>query len=163
MLDGTGRLSYSTAVIRACNCMLFNFANILVFVLVGGGFVGVSLLLSHLLAPRFPSPEKELIYECGEIPVDSAWINYNLRYYLVAIIFVIFDVEIAFVFPVATVFRKWIEEGNGLMAFFEIAIFVLILFVGLVYVWVKGDLNWFKRVEVRPGSRRKTPEEATGI
>lgn len=142
--------------------MLFNFSNILMFILVGGGFVAVSLLLSRLLQPRFPSQEKSLIYECGEIPQDNAWINYNLRYYLVAIIFVVFDVEIAFVYPVATVFKNWIAEGKGAVALAEIGIFALILFVGLIYVWVKGDLNWFKQVVAKTGDRR-TPEQATGI
>jgi NADH-quinone oxidoreductase subunit A len=144
--------------------MIFNFANILVFILVGGGFVAFSLFLSHILQPRFPTPEKSLIFECGEIPVDNAWINYNLRYYLVAIIFLIFDVEIAFVYPVATVFREWIAQGRGLIAFIEIFIFAFILFIGLIYVWVKGDLNWFKQVVVaREGKPRITPEQATGI
>ena len=142
--------------------MLFNFANILVFILVGGGFIGVSLFLSQVLQPKFPTPEKELIYECGEIPVEGAWINYNLRYYLVAIIFVIFDVEIAFVYPVATVFKNWIAEGKGMVAFLEIAIFALILFVGLIYVWVKGDLNWYKKVVIKKG-KRGIPEDATAI
>jgi len=142
--------------------MLFNFANILVFILVGGGFVAVSLFVSRLIQPRFPTPEKAMIYECGEIPIDNAWINYNLRYYLVAIIFVIFDVEIAFVYPVATVFKNWIAEGKGMIAFVEILIFSLILFVGLIYVWKKGDLNWFKDVVVKEDTRR-TPEEATAI
>ena len=145
--------------------MVFNFANILVFILVGGGFVAVSLFVSRLLRPSFPTPEKSLPYECGEIPVGSAWINYNLRYYLVAITFVVFDVEIAFVYPVATIFRDWIAKGKGWTAFIEIMIFSLILLVGLLYVWVKGDLKWFKNVEVvQTGlAPRATPEQATTI
>lgn len=143
--------------------MIFNFANVLVFLLVGLGFVGVSIFLSRILQARFPTMEKSLIYECGEIPTEFAWINYNLRYYLVAIIFVVFDVEIAFVYPVATVFKEWIAQGKGLTAFIEIFIFALILFIGLLYVWVKGDLKWFKKVVVPEGGRRRTPEEATAI
>jgi len=143
--------------------MLFNFGNIVVFFLVGAGFLAVSLFLSKILQPKFPTPEKALIYECGEIPLDDAWINYNLRYYLVAIIFVVFDVEIAFVYPVATVFKHWIADGRGMIAFLEIGVFVLILFVGLIYVWVKGDLNWFKKVVVEPGGTKITPEDATAI
>lgn len=145
--------------------MVFNFANVLVFVLVGGGFVFVSLFLSRLLRPSFPTPEKELIYECGEIPVETAWINYNLRYYLVAITFVIFDVEIAFVYPVATIFKSWIAQGKGMVALVEIMIFALILLVGLLYVWVKGDLHWFKRVGGIEATGRTllTPEDATAI
>ncbi len=146
--------------------MLFNFGNILVFVLVGVGFIAVSLLLSRLLQPRFPTAEKEALYECGELPTDSAWINYNLRYYLVAVIFIIFDVEIAFIYPVATVFKEWITKDGGAHAwlvFGEVALFVGILFLGLVYVLVKGDLNWFKKVTIREGGHRITPEEATAI
>ncbi len=143
--------------------MVFNFANILVFILVGAGFVALSLFLSRLLRPSFPTPEKELIYECGEIPVGGAWINYNLRYYLVAITFVVFDVEIAFVYPVATIFKTWIAQGKGMIALIEILIFALILFVGLLYVWVKGDLQWFKQVDIEVGTVRATPEDATAI
>lgn len=142
--------------------MLFEFANVLTFTLVGVGFVAVSLFLSRLIQPRFPSPEKETIYECGEIPTQTAWINYNLRYYLIAIIFVVFDVEIAFVYPVATVFKHWIADGKGMVAFIEIAVFALILFVGLVYVWVKGDLSWFKKIAAKPLGQ-KIPEEATAL
>ncbi len=156
-------LSYSGQALRVWNSMLFNFANILVFILVGAGFVAVSLVLSRLMQPRFPTPEKAMIYECGEIPVEGAWINYNLRYYLVAIIFVIFDVEIAFVYPVATVFKDWIAQGKGLIAFFEIMVFALILFVGLLYVWSKGDLNWFKRVVLREEVRKIRPEDVTAV
>lgn len=76
---------------------------------------------------------------------------------------VVFDVEIAFVYPVATVFKHWIADGKGLVAFIEIGVFVLILFVGLIYVWVKGDLNWFKKVVVEPGGAKITPEDATAI
>lgn len=143
--------------------MIFNFANVLVFILVGAGFVGVSLLLSRLLRPSFPTPEKELIYECGEIPVQGAWINYNLRYYLVAITFVIFSVEIAFVYPVAVTFREAVAKGEGLLTLIEILIFALILFVGLLYVWVKGDLKWFKNVVPDERLSKATPESATLI
>ncbi len=143
--------------------MEFNFANILVFVLVGAGFVGLTLFLGRLLRPSFPTFEKEATYECGEIPVSTAWINYNLRYYLVAIIFVIFDVEVAFVYPVAIVFKNWISQGKGAVALVEVLIFALILFVGLLYVWVKGDLNWVKKIEGEGKSARVTPEQATAL
>jgi len=143
--------------------MIFNFANVLVFILVGAGFVGVSLLLSRLLRPSFPTPEKELIYECGEVPVQGAWINYNLRYYLVAITFVIFSVEIAFVYPVAVTFRDAVAKGEGWLTLVEILIFALILFVGLLYVWVKGDLKWFKNVVPDERLSKATPETATLI
>lgn len=126
--------------------MLFDFANIAVFVGLALGFVAMVLLLGRLIRPRIPEINKDIAYECGEKPVGTAWIQFNFRFYLVAIIFVIFDVEVAFMFPVATVFRNWVAQGNGVLALVEVAIFVLILFVGLIYVWSKGDLKWFKAV-----------------
>ena len=90
--------------------------------------------------------EKSRTYECGEIPTGSAWINMNPRFYLIALIFLIFDVEIAFIFPVATVFRQFLETGQGLLVLGEILVFVLILFAGLIFVWGRGDLEWLKAI-----------------
>src|SRR5919107_5206335 len=85
-----------------------------------------------------------MIYECGEKPIGQAWYNFNPRFYLIALVFVIFEVEIAFMYPVASVYRSFIEKGQGLLAFFEIFVFVAILAVGLAYVWAMGDLEWVK-------------------
>ena len=126
--------------------MLFDFANVLVFTVIGLGFVGVNLFIGRLLRPSNPQVRKLSTYECGEPAMGSAWVNFNIRFYIVALIFIIFEVEIAFIFPVATVFRRWLEGGQGVFAFFEILIFVGILFLGLVYAWVKGDLEWVKKV-----------------
>lgn len=126
--------------------MLFDFANILVFIGLAVGFVAVTLLLGKLIRPRIPEIGKDDAYECGEKAVGNAWIQFNFRFYLVAIVFIIFDVEVAFMFPVAAVFRSWVANGQGLLAFVEVAVFTLILFVGLLYVWSKGDLRWFKAV-----------------
>src|SRR5262245_13013653 len=131
--------------------MSFNFINVLIFFLVGAGFVLVSLTIQAILGPKGPkSKEKKAIYECGEEPIGEAWFNFNPRFYIVALIFILFDVEIAFVYPVATVFRRWVDEGRGGIAFLEIFLFVAILAVGLAYVWVKGDLEWVKKLK---GSR----------
>lgn len=130
--------------------MLFNFANVLIFLIVACGFVFVSLALGHLLRPKVPFPEKLATYECGELPTESAWVNFNMRFYLLALLFIIFDVEIAFMFPVGAVFKQWIRDGSGLLALAEIGVFVLILLLGLIYAWVKGDLEWAKKVEA-PG------------
>ena len=127
--------------------MLFDFANVLVFTALGLGFVGVNLLIGRLLRPSNPQVRKLSTYECGEPAMGSAWVNFNIRFYLVALIFIIFEVEIAFVFPVAAVFRRWLEAGQGAFAFFEILIFVGILFLGLIYAWAKGDLEWVKKVK----------------
>lgn len=126
--------------------MYFQFASVLVFLILGALLVALMTGLSWLLRPHNPEPGKLTTYECGEPPTGSAWINFNIRFYLVALIFVIFDVEVAFVYPVAVVFRDWVLKGNALFALSEILLFVGILFVGLVYVWVKRDLEWLKRV-----------------
>ena len=126
--------------------MNFQFANVLVFLLLGAITAGLMLGLGWLLRPSNPEVRKLSTYECGEPPSGSAWINFNIRFYLIALIFVIFDVEVAFVYPVAVAFREYVLSGRGLLALGELLVFVGILFVGLVYVWAKQDLEWLKRV-----------------
>lgn len=136
--------------------MRFQLANILVFFVLGFGFVALMLGLGKLLRPSNPSPAKLTTYECGEPPSGSAWINFNIRFYLIALVFLIFDVELAFMYPVVAVYKDWVLRGEGLYALTEIAIFMVILFVGLAYVWVKRDLEWVKRVpaEAEIGQKR---------
>ena len=124
--------------------MPFHFANVLVFAAIAILFVLGSLVGGHFLRPHNPTAEKEMIYECGEKPIGQAWYNFNPRFYLIALVFVIFEVEIAFMYPVASVYRSFIEKGQGMLAFFEIFVFVAILAVGLAYVWAMGDLEWVK-------------------
>lgn len=126
--------------------MNFEFANVLVYILLGAITAGLMLGLGWLLRPSNPERRKLSTYECGEPPSGSAWINFNIRFYLIALIFVVFDVEVAFVYPVAVAFRKYVLEGRGLQILAELLLFIGILFVGLVYVWVKRDLEWLKRV-----------------
>ncbi len=83
-------------------------------------------------------------YECGEVPEGSAWVKFNVRFYVIALIFIIFDVEVIFLFPWAVIFQDLISSGFGMLAFIEMFLFVLILVVGFAYVWVKGDLDWVK-------------------
>ena len=134
--------------------MYFQFANVLVFFALAFVLCGLMLGLGILLRPANPSRNKLSTYECGEPPSGPAWINFNIRFYLIALVFVIFDVELAFVYPVVTVFRDWIRNGQGAFALAEIALFIGILAVGLVYVWVKGDLEWLKRLpaEAQPAT-----------
>jgi len=124
--------------------MPFHFANVLLFSATAILFVFGSLLAGHFLRPSAPNREKSMIYECGEKPIGQAWFNFNPRFYLIALVFVIFEVEIAFMFPVASVYKSFIEKGQGLLAFAEIFVFVAILAVGLAYVWAMGDLEWVK-------------------
>ena len=133
--------------------MYFQFASVFVMLLLGVVLCGLMLGLGALLRPSNPHPGKLATYECGEPPSGPAWINFNIRFYLIALVFVIFDVELAFIYPVAAVFRDWvITRGQGLFALVELAVFVGILAVGLVYVWRKGDLQWLKRVPRRTAS-----------
>ena len=124
--------------------MLFDFASVLVFTLLGAAFVWVNLLIGRLLRPSNPQLRKLSTYECGEPASGSAWVNFNVRFYFIALIFIIFEVEIAFIFPVAVVFREWLQNDAGLFAFVAIAVFTLIVFLGLIYDWCKGDLEWVK-------------------
>ena len=126
--------------------MYFDFGNVLVFLLLGFVLAAMMLGLGRLLRPRNPEAAKLSSYECGEPATGSAWINFNIRFYLVALVFVVFDVELAFMYPVMAVFKSWVADGRGLVALVEILLFIGILAVGLVYVWVKRDLEWVKRV-----------------
>ena len=124
--------------------MPFHFANVLLFSATAILFVFGSLLAGRFLRPHAPNREKSMIYECGEKPIGQAWFNFNPRFYLIALVFVIFEVEIAFMFPVASVYKWFLDHGQGVLVFLEIAVFVAILAVGLAYVWAMGDLNWVK-------------------
>ncbi len=123
------------------------YLSVLVFLLVIVGFVIGSLAASKLLQTQGPaSTDKMTTYECGERPMGPAWFNFNPRFYVIAIVFVIFDVEVAFMFPVAVVFQDWVTAGHGGFALLEITVFVSLLVLGLAYIWVKGDINWIKTV-----------------
>src|SRR5512145_612611 len=137
--------------------MLFQFANVLVFFGFALLLCGLMLGLGALLRPSNPQPSKLSTYECGEPPSGPAWINFNIRFYLVALVFVIFEVELAFVYPVVAVFKSWAERGQGAFAFVELGLFLAILMVGLVYVWMKGDLEWLKRIPVEKPATTKEP------
>ena len=129
--------------------MYFDYLNVLVFAAVGFVFVFANLLLASVIRPKRTNPEGLETYECGEEAIGSAWITFDIRYYTVALVYVVFAVEIAFLFPWALVFREALTGtgaatglGIGLFALVEGLLFVAILFLGLVYVWAKGDLDW---------------------
>jgi NADH-quinone oxidoreductase subunit A len=128
--------------------MGFEFGAVLVFAIVAVGFALGGITLSRLAGPRIPNAEKATIYECGERPVGVAWFNFNPRFYLVALVFVIFEVDIALTFPVVAVFKKWAETSPGFawVAFVELFLFTAILVVGLAWVWAHGDLEWVKNL-----------------
>ncbi len=137
----------------------FDYLNVLVFLLFGVAFVGLNLALGSLLRPNRPSPEKAMPYECGEDPIGGSWVRFDMRFYTVALVYIIFAVEIAFLFPWAVVLKEAFQDPSiGTFAFLEGVLFIGILVLGLVYVWAKGDLDWvkhFERPEV-PGVHRET-------
>jgi NADH:ubiquinone oxidoreductase subunit 3 (subunit A) len=121
--------------------MLSDFASVLLFLVVGLILLAFTLILSRLLQSKgIMGAEKYIPYECGELPEGSAWIRFNIRFYVLALIFIIFDVEIVFLLPWAVVFKKL-----GTFAYVEGVIFIAILVVGLAYAWKKGDLEWIKK------------------
>lgn len=138
--------------------MLMAYASVAAFCLVGVAFMLGSLLVGRLLRPRNPYAGKLASYECGEATDRPAWFNYNPRFYVVALIYVVFDVEVALVFPVATVFKRWVEQAapgarTDVLAFVELFAFVAIVMLGLVYVWVKGDLEWIRAAPSRAAAK----------
>ena len=119
--------------------MYRDFGTIFLFVIIGAVLLIAALLLAKILSPSKPSKNKLSSYECGEEPEGSAWIQFNIRYYVIALIFIIFDVEVLFLFPWAVVYKSL-----GWLAFIEMSIFLVILIFGLIYVWKKRDLDWVK-------------------
>ena len=128
--------------------MLADYATVLVFILLGAVTVALMLGISRLLRPHNPTPVKLSTYECGEVPFGSSWVQFNIRFYVVALIFIIFDVEVALLYPWAVIFRRL-----GLLAFVEGFIFIVILLAGLAYLWKEGDLDWVRTVQEPPAPR----------
>ena len=117
--------------------MLAEYLPTLLFLFVAGG-IGVALIvIGNVLGPRRPNVEKLSPYECGFPAFEDARMQFDVRYYLVAILFIVFDLEIAFVFPWALVFREL-----GAYALVEMGVFLALLVLGFAYVWKKGALTW---------------------
>ncbi len=139
--------------------MYFDFANIFVFLAFGAFFVVLNVsILSRILRPTVREEAKLTTYECGETPVGSGWVRFDIRFYTVALIFLIFDVEVAFLYPWAVLFQQARRDGvrdwaagatneptaYAAFLFAEALVFLGILVVGFIYVWAKGDLSWIK-------------------
>ena len=99
--------------------------------------VYLPLLIQKLIAPNNPNPDKLATYECGEESEGSAWVQFNIRFYVVALIFLIFDVEVVFLFPWAVGFQH-----IGSLGFWSMMLFLLVLTIGFLYEWKKGALEW---------------------
>ncbi len=124
----------------------WNYAYIPIFLIAGALFVFISLFLSRLLAPSKPDPIKQLPYECGEKPIGLSWIQFNIRFYVIALAFIIFEVEIILILPAIVSYLSALKQFSGAFVFIEILFFVGVLLFGLAYLWAKGDLDWVKKV-----------------
>ncbi len=124
--------------------MEWQFGTVVVFIIISIGFIFFILLFGSLIRPKFShNPIKQLPYESGEHLFTSAYVQFNIRFYLIALFFLIFDVELLFLYPVAAVFNEFLKN-NSLLVFIEFFLFIGILLLGLAYAWIKGDLEWVK-------------------
>jgi NADH-quinone oxidoreductase subunit A len=130
--------------------MLTEFGKALIFFLLGIIFVAAALIVSRLIGPRNPTTEKLLPYECGENPIGSPWVKFNIRFYVVALIFILFDVELVVLFPWAVILRHFAGQPGGWFVYLAGAAFILILFLADFYLWAKGDLEWVRPQPVIP-------------
>ncbi|HZW38060.1 MAG TPA: NADH-quinone oxidoreductase subunit A [Ignavibacteriaceae bacterium] len=125
--------------------MLTEFGKIFVFLLTSVFLVGMLIFVAKLIRPARPTKEKLLTYECGENPEGSPWVKFNIRFYVVALIFLIFDVEVVLLIPWALVYKQY-----GMAGFLPGAIFLILLGLGMAYEWRKGDLEWARPKIVPP-------------
>ncbi|WP_153847219.1 NADH-quinone oxidoreductase subunit A [Sphingobacterium paramultivorum] len=127
---------------------LSEYGKILIILLIGALLVCATIFLARLISPKKNNPIKSGTYECGEDPIGSSWVQFNPRFYVIALVFLLFDVELIFIFPWATVFgqSEYIAADGrwGWFTMIEMAMFIGILILGLVFVWKKGDLEWVK-------------------
>lgn len=140
------------------------FGKVLLYGICGVLLVLVTLSLGKLISPFKPNKEKLSTYECGEEPNGSAWIQFNSRFYVIALVFLLFDVEMVFIFPWATIFgqRELLLTDNrwGIFSLTEMFAFIGILLIGLLYIWKKGDLEWIKPLPQQPEVNVNIPASA---
>lgn len=140
---------------------LMDYAPIGIMFLVALGFAGSQLLVTQLIGPRKRTATKLMPYECGKDPVGSARDRYSIKFYTVAVIFLLFDIEVLFIIPFAVAFKSLLaaEKSSGIaygtIAFLEILVFIATLVVGYIYVWKKGTFDWGlqARAEAREESK----------
>lgn len=129
------------------------FMPVVILMFLGVAIVLLAFIASKILRPAHPTEQKQTPYECGEEPMGSAWSQFNIRFYVVGLIFIIFDVESALMFPVVSVFREYVKAGNGALILFEVLMFMFILVAGIAYCWRKGDLDWVKTYQINNASK----------
>ncbi|GBD86640.1 NAD(P)H-quinone oxidoreductase subunit 3 [bacterium BMS3Abin03] len=134
--------------------MLTEFGKVFAFMLTAVLFVVMAVFASKLIRPARPTTEKLKTYECGENPEGSPWVKFNIRFYVVALIFLIFDVEVVLLIPWALVYK-----GSGIIGFLVGAIFLILLGLGMAYEWRKGDLEWARPKIIPPVLKKEEPPE----
>ena len=149
---------------KSTELYLSEFGEVLLFIIGGIVFVILSLFVSRLIRPNRPSDQKLATYESGEEAISTAWTQFNIRFYIVALIFILFEVELVFLFPWATIFarKELMDETNGLWGWFsliEMIIFILVLALGLAYAWVNGLLDWVKPQQKPTDYKSVVPKE----
>src|SRR3972149_853814 len=125
--------------------MLTEFGKVFAFILTAILFVLIAVFAAKLIRPARPTKEKLTTYECGENPEGSPWVKFNIRFYVVALIFLIFDVEVVMLIPWALVYQDY-----GFTGFAVGAIFLILLGLGMAYEWRKGDLEWDRPKPIPP-------------
>ncbi|MCX9085797.1 MAG: NADH-quinone oxidoreductase subunit A [Candidatus Methanoperedens sp.] len=121
------------------NEILDNYLPVVIFTIIGVVFVAVSLFMSRMVRPSNKTKEKLSTYECAEKPIGDARVHFNIQYYLIVIVFLIFDVEVLFLYPWAVQFKTL-----GPLGFFEMILFIEVLIIGLAYAWKKEALEWIQ-------------------
>lgn len=121
------------------------FGAVLIFILLGGLFVFGSMIVGSLVRLKKHETDKHSIYECGEPTIGSSWIRYNSRFYNVALVYLLFDVEVVLLIPAALVLRERAQEGLGYGPLAALSAFLLLLALGLAYEWFYGNLDWIRK------------------
>jgi NADH-quinone oxidoreductase subunit A len=137
--------------------VLKDYLPILLMFIVAAGFAVSNILLSQLIGQRKSTRTKLMPYECGKDPVGSARERFSVKFYLIAMIFILFDIEVIFLVPWAVVFKTLVAEGLGTLAYTEMMLFVVLLLVGYIYVVRKGAFDWGER------ARREAEAEARAL
>jgi NADH-quinone oxidoreductase subunit A len=138
---------------------LIGYLPILLMFVVAGGFAASQVLATQLFGQRKQTPTKLMPYECGKDPVGTARERFSVKFYLIAMIFILFDIEVIFLIPWAVIFKKFAAAGSGfkLLVYVEMMIFIALLFIGYVYVWKKGAFEWGQK------ARKEAKAEARAI
>jgi NADH-quinone oxidoreductase subunit A len=136
---------------------LKDYLPILLMFIVAIGFAVSNIVLSQMVGQRKRTRTKLMPYECGKDPVGSARERFSVKFYLIAMIFILFDIEVIFLVPWGVVFKSLVSDGLGTLAYVEMMLFVTLLFVGYIYVWRKGAFDWGER------ARREAEAEARAL